>query len=241
MTLRNKMGSNSLDWKVINGVGFLLLNPPPANAMTLNFFRSLEDLTSKIKSFRDLKGIIISGQGRHFSSGADLKELTNSINQQFKFEQDEKSPTVPAFMQKNLENFKFFNDLNLPVVAAIKGVCIGSAFELALHCHFRLCTEKVVLGLPESTYGLIPGLGGIPRLMNIVPKITAMELTFTGSTFNSGEALKKNLADRVISGNDVLDAAEMLVEIASINYRKFNKQEYLHLLDDALCNIKNTK
>ena len=235
------MGSDSFDWKVKNSVGFLLLNQPPANAMTLSFFIELDELTRKIKSVGNLKGIIISGQGRHFSSGADLKELTNSINHHLNYDQDAKSRSIPEFMLKNLESFNFFNDLNIPVVAAIKGVCIGSAFELALHCHFRLCAEKVVLGLPESTYGLIPGLGGIPRLMNIVSKITAMEFAFTGSTFNSAEALKKNLVDRVIAGKDVLSAAEKLVDIACVNYRKYNKKDYLHQLDNTLRNLKNTK
>ena len=109
-TLRKTMGSNSVDWKVKNGVGFLLLNQPPANAMTLSFFISLEELTRKIKSISDLKGIIISGQGRHFSSGADLKEITNSINQRLNYNQDSKSHIIPEFMLKNLESFNFFNN-----------------------------------------------------------------------------------------------------------------------------------
>ena len=234
------MGNNSLDWKIKNGIGFLLLNQPPANPMTIDFFNALGELTGKIKSIRNLKGIIISGQGRHFSSGADLKELTYSINHHFINNQGNPPAGIPEFMLKNLESFQFFNELNIPVVAAIKGVCIGSAFELALHCHFRLCTKQVVVGLPESTYGLIPGLGGISQLLKILPKVTAMEMACTGSTFNSAGAYKNKLADRVIGGTDLLYAAEILVSIASTNYRKYNKKEYLQQFDHALSNLTIT-
>ena len=68
-----------------------------------------------------------------------------------------------------------------------------------------------------------------------------MELAFTGSTFNTGQALNKHLVDRVIIGHDVIDVAEKLVDIACVNYHKYNKQKYLDLLDDALCNLNNTQ
>lgn len=235
------MGHNSLDWKIKNGIGFLLLNQPPANPMTIDFFQALGELTGKIKSIKDLKGIIISGKGRHFSSGADLNELTQAINQHLKDDQGDPPAGIPEFMLKNLETFRFFNEINVPVVAAIKGVCIGSAFELALHCHFRLCAEQAVVGLPEATYGLIPGLGGISQLLNILPKVTAMEMAFTGSTFNSAGAYKNKLADRIVTGKDLLFAAEILVTIASVNYRKHNKKEYLHQFDHAISNLTITK
>ena len=137
-------------------------------------------------------------------------------------------------MRRNLTSLKFFNDLRIPVIAAIKGVCIGSACELALFCHFRLCTGNAVLGLPESTYGLMPGLGGIQLLLEHVTKARAMEMVFRGTTLSADEGLKTGIIDRIFPKDQLLVAAEKLIEIAAVNYRKYNKNEYLHHLDKAL-------
>jgi len=228
------MSYNKVKWSIEDGIGYLVLSQPPANAMTLDFFGEIDELTRKIKTIKGLKGIIIRGQGRHFSSGADLNELTDSINEKSKVNDNGKIIQYPEFMLRNLTNLKFFNDLKIPVIAAIKGVCIGSAFELALFSHFRLCNGNAVLGLPESTYGLMPGLGGIQLLLEHVTKARAMDLVFRGATFNAEEAMKTGIIDRIFPKDQLPVAAERLVEIAGLNYRKYNKNEYLHQLDKAL-------
>ncbi len=228
------MSYKTLKWRIEDRIGNLVLSQPPANAMTLDFFGELDDLTKKVKTILDLKGIIISGQGRHFSSGADLNELTDSISEKSKVNDNGKIVQYPEFMRRNLTSLNFFNDLKIPVIAAIKGVCIGSAFELALFSHFRLCTGNAVLGLPESTFGLIPGLGGIQLLLEHVTKARAMDMVFRGATFKAEEAMKTGIIDRIFPKDQLLVAAERLVEIAGLNYRKYNKNEYLHQLDKAL-------
>jgi enoyl-CoA hydratase/carnithine racemase len=230
------MLNESLSWNIRDGVGYLMLNQPPANPMTLGFFLELDGLTKMIKKTQGLKGIIISGQGRHFSSGADLKELTGSINDQLKINGNGAIHPYPEFMHRNLESLKFFNDLKIPVIAAIKGVCIGSAFELSLFCHFRFCTSNVVLGLPESTYGLMPGLGGIQQLFGGVDKARVMEIVIKGETFNENEAMKIGIIDRIIPKDRLTDSAVKLVEIASLNYRRYNKKEYLQRFDKEFIN-----
>jgi enoyl-CoA hydratase len=221
----------SLDWKVMDEVGHLVINQPPANAMTLDFFVELDNLIKIIGTGSDLKGIVISGQGRHFSSGAELNELTNRIENQLQYSGNGKIVKYPDFMQKNLQNLKALNQLRIPVIAAIMGVCIGSAFELALFCHFRFCTGNAVLGLPESTFGLMPGMGGIQKILENTPKLKAMEMVFRGNIINAKEALKTQMIDRIFEKDELMVAAQRLVEIASLKYRKYNKIEYLQQLD----------
>jgi len=233
MNRKNQMSYKSLDWSIQENIGYLTINQPPANAMSLLFFGELDKLTKEIISTGDLKGIIISGKGRHFSSGADLKELSESINEALKLTKDNFVP-APEFMQRNFENFKFFNDLRIPVIAAIKGVCIGSAFELALFCHFRLCATNALIGLPESTFGLIPGLGGIQKVRELSGKVKAMELVFRGNTLNAHEALKVDIIDRIYAKDQLLSAAKELISIATTNYRRYNKKDYLKHLDKNL-------
>jgi enoyl-CoA hydratase len=228
------MSLKTLEWNIEDGIGCLVLNQPPANAMTLLFFEELDALTKKIKNIRSLNGIIIRGQGRHFSSGADLKELTESINNTIESIPEKSMIPIPGFMQRNLENFKFFNDLRIPVIAVINGVCIGSAFELALFCHFRLCANNAIIGLPESTFGLMPGLGGIQKLVENTNKATALEMVFRGFAFKANEALDKGVVDSVFPKDRLPDAAQSLMNIAVSNYRRYNKKEYLHQLNRNL-------
>jgi enoyl-CoA hydratase/carnithine racemase len=223
------MSFKSLDWSIKEDIGYLVLNQPPANAMTLTFFDDLYDLTEKLKKPESLKGIIVSGTGRHFSSGADLKELTQSINNGLSL-----NDNTPEFMKRNLESFKIIEDLSIPVIAAIKGVCIGSAFELALFCHVRLCATNAVVGLPESTFGLIPGLGGIQKILEHTSKAKAMELIFKGNTINAQEALKIGIIDRISTKDQLMFSAEKLIGIATSNYRRYNKNDYLQQFDKKL-------
>jgi enoyl-CoA hydratase/carnithine racemase len=221
------MSYKSLDWSIKEDIGYLVLNQPPANAMTLTFFDDLYDLTEKLKKPESLKGIIVSGTGRHFSSGADLKELTQKINNKSGLNSKTKNSNIPDFMKRNLDCLKFFEDLRIPVIAAIKGVCIGSAFELALFCHFRLCAANAVVGLPESTFGLIPGLGGIQKILEHTSKAKAMEVIFKGNTINAQEALKIGIIDRISAKDQLMFSAEKLIGIATTNYRHYNKNDYL--------------
>jgi enoyl-CoA hydratase len=137
-------------------------------------------------------------------------------------------------MKKNLESFKSVEDIGIPVIAAIKGVCIGSAFELALFCHFRLCTTNAVVGLPESTFGLMPGLGGIQKVLELTSKVKAMELVFRGNTLNAQEALNTGIIDRIYPKDQILSAAKELIGIAANNYRRYSRKDYLKLLDKNL-------
>ena len=223
----------TLEWHIDNGVGLLVLNQPPSNSMTLEFFDELDRITHSPIPGKRLKGIIILGKGRHFSSGADLKELTQSLNSA-RHEPLNKTDYLPEFMIRNLASFRFFSDLNIPVVAAIRGVCIGAGFEMTLFSHFRLSSSNALMGLPESTYGLIPGLGGIQKLLTIINRANAMEMVFKGSTLLAQESLQKGLVDRIVAKDQLLNAAQSLVEISYSNFSLRKKSEYLEQFDRLL-------
>jgi len=109
--------------------------------------------------------------------------------------------------QTMLENYRAFvnlEQLEIPVISAIRGVCLGSAFELALFSHFRICSEDAVLGLPESTFNLMPGIGGIQRVSALTGKAIAMEIILHGNTFTGGDALEMGLVDAVVPKREVL-------------------------------------
>ena len=205
-------------WEIQENIGFVLLADEPENKMDTRFFRELHELTVKTIPAAKVAAVIITGKGRHFSSGADLEDLRKTIRN----EQEEHD-----FLMNNYRSFRFFDDLHIPVVAAIKGVCLGSGLELALHGHFRLCAEGALLGLPETTFNLIPGAGGVQKMAQLAGKANALELILRGNSFSAEEALKWHIVDAIFPKKVLIENAVQLAKRAAEDYRKYNKEDYL--------------
>ena len=204
----------TIQWTIEQGIGRLNLNQPPSNTMTMGFFREIKVLIAEISTIKALKAVIISGNGRHYSSGADISELLGNVD----------APT----MLENYQAFIMLEQLEVPVISAIRGVCIGSAFELALFSHFRICSEDAVLGLPESTFNLMPGLGGIQRVAALAGKAKAIEIILRGITFSATDAREMGLADAVVSKTEVLPLAIAFANAIPSNFLKSDRKVYLH-------------
>ena len=165
------------------------------------FFDELKLLHLELIPKTDLKAIIISGKGRHFSSGADLNELLHRVLT------DCNEKNEPDFLLHNSSVFNFFERLDIPVIAAIRGVCIGSALELALSCHFRFCEEGSLLGLPESTFNIMPGCGGTQLLTRLTGFSKAVEIILEGRNISPEEALSLGIVDKVTPRKQVVQIA----------------------------------
>jgi len=221
----------TISWEIKNEVGHLVLNQPPANELTSDFFLEFNDLVLNIIPRSNVKAVLVYGKGRHFSSGANLDELITGINDKIKTNEKGKITGYPEFVQQNLNGFLALDQMKIPIIAAIQGVCLGAAFELAMFCHFRICADNAVLGLPESSFNLMPGIGGVQKIIELVPHAKAMELVIKGDNFNASDGLKYGLIDRILPKKKLISAAEKLAEIASSNYRRFYNKEYLMELD----------
>ncbi len=215
-----------ISWEVRDKIGYLILVDPPENRMDSAFFEEFGVIINEIIPATAAIALVISGSGRHFSSGAELKDLFRIIKQ-------EKTDALIS----NFEMFHSLNQLKIPVIAVVKGVCIGSGLELALHCHFRLCAEDAILGLPESSFGLIPGLGGISKLMELSGKAKAIELVLKGNHFNASDALKWHVVDAVYHKKVLIDKAIQLARLSADNYRKYNKSDYLQRIGIGETNV----
>jgi enoyl-CoA hydratase len=182
-------------WKIEHDIGHLILNQPPANTMTRLFFDELGILTREIIPQLTIKALIIYGNGRHFSSGADHYELRKRIMENM-------PPTypkeLPHFLKDNIQSFLFFEKLQIPSFAAIRGTCLGSALELALFCKYRICAEGTVLGFPEASFGFMPGCGGSINLTSIVGRTRAIELIISGRNFSATEAYNWGIVHKIV-------------------------------------------
>lgn len=217
---------STFDLKMVDGIGHLVLNQPPSNKMTMEFFREFKEVVDLIGNDNAFKALVISGNGRHFSSGADLPSLLKEI-QSGSVQTDGVSMDVPAFLTDNYQAFLRLEHLNIPVITAIRGVCLGSAMELTLFSHFRFCGEDAVFGLPETSFNLVPGLGGIKKLSDLIGRSRTLELVLKARTFSAEEALAMKVIHKVLPKREVVETAIGFAQSLSSGFYREKSPLYL--------------
>ena len=106
--------------------------------------------------------------------------------------------------------FDFIENLNKPVIAAVNGYALGGGLELAMACHIRVASENALLGLPETSLGLIPGYGGTQRLTQLAGKGKAFEMIFTAKMIKAEEAASLGLVNQVVSAEELMPTVEKM-------------------------------
>jgi enoyl-CoA hydratase len=176
-------------------ITLLRLNRPDAlNAFNVALLAELERHIDGLATQADLRAVIITGVGKAFCAGGDLKALQNFDPQQAQHF----ALTGHRVMQK-------VEACGCPVIAAVNGYAFGGGGELALACDLRYAARGAKLGFPESKVGMITGWGGTFRLPRYVGIAKAKEMIFTGSILNADEANTFGLVNAVFEPEDLLD------------------------------------
>ncbi len=174
-------------------IGKITINRPQAlNALNTSVLKELNRLLTDIESDTDLRVLIITGKGRAFVAGADIKEM-----------QAYNSLEARQYAELGLSTMKRIEDLAIPVIASVNGFALGGGCELALACEIRYASEQAKFGQPEVGLGIIPGFGGSQRLARLVGIAHAKELIYTGKVIDSQEALKIGLVNRVFNSEEL--------------------------------------
>jgi enoyl-CoA hydratase/carnithine racemase len=210
-----------------DSIGHLVLDQPPSNRMTVEFFSEFGRFMDEIREMKDLKALVISGSGRHFSAGADLDQLLSLVRNETQPDSRGQLVELTSFLDRNHNTFLALESLNIPVISAIRGVCLGSAFELALFTHFRFCGEDAVFSLPETSYNLIPGIAGTSKVSKICGKARTMELVLRGNTFSAEDALGYGLVDHIFPKKQVVEQSIRFAKKITSSYRKEKAGLYL--------------
>lgn len=182
-----------LSCTVENGVATLVLNHPPVNALTLPILAQLEAMFDGLAKDERVKVMILTGAGRIFIAGADIKAIAAITSSQ---EGKEMALHGQAVLNK-------IEACEKPLIAAINGTCLGGGLELAMCCHIRVAAEEARLGQPEINLGIIPGFGGTQRLTRLVGASKALELILTGDVIAASEAKAVGLVSQVIPADDL--------------------------------------
>lgn len=177
--------------------------PDKLNALNKEVFAELDHVITEVIANTQIKSVLITGAGpKAFVAGADISEFA-SLNR-------EEAMVLAKRGQDIL--FKIENS-SKPVIAAINGFALGGGCELAMACHFRICSENAKFGQPEVNLGLIPGYGGTQRLTQLVGKGRSMQLQMTAELIDANEALRLGLVNEVTSSFALLDRAREILTI----------------------------
>ena len=139
-----------------------------------------------------LKELVITGNDRFFSAGADLNEISRLSG-----------PEAFAFSRRGQELTLALDRFPVPVTAAIRGYCMGGAMDLALACDRRIAAPNVVFGHRGASLGVITGWGGTQRLPRLIGKARALQMFLLAEMVSAKEALRIGLVDRI--ANDPLN------------------------------------
>lgn len=187
--------NEEITWEKREHIGLLSINNPPENYLNNPEFISM-DLLKEISTDKTIKGIIIKGTGRHFSAGANLENLKKIANEE---------SVLFEKMTKGKALLDFIENLRIPVIAAVSGVCFGGGLEIALVAHIRICTENAIFAFPETNYNIMPGLAGTIRLAKLIGKGKAAEIILSGEVVNSVKAKEVRLVDYIVPSKEIND------------------------------------
>ncbi|MGQ9565125.1 MAG: enoyl-CoA hydratase/isomerase family protein [Candidatus Bathyarchaeales archaeon] len=174
-------------------IAIITLNRPDAlNSMNRELLEELDALLESIRKDDTIRAIVITGAGRAFSVGADLREAE-------KFAE----PQVKEFIELGQKVFNKIENFEKPVIAAINGFALGGGLELALACDIRIAAEEAKIGSPEVAVGLIPAWGGCVRLAKTIGRGRATEMILTGGQIDAKEAERIGLVNKVVSADEL--------------------------------------
>jgi 3-hydroxyacyl-CoA dehydrogenase len=180
-----------------DGIAVITFDNPPVNGMGLAVRRGLLDALAAANADAAIAGIVITGGGKVFSGGADIKE--------FNTPRAEQAPNLHDVIAKVEASPK-------PVCIAINGTALGGGLELSLGANYRVANARAEVGLPEVKIGILPGAGGTQRLPRVVGLETALNMIVSGASVPAAKLAATALFDSVVEGDPVDAAVELLKE-----------------------------
>jgi enoyl-CoA hydratase/carnithine racemase len=210
-----------------NRIGYVTLNRPDAlNALDDEINEELWSVWDDFAKDDSLDVAILTGAGKAFCSGADLKTFIPKWENANMLDIRRNVPTgIGGGITRG--QHRIFK----PIIAAINGHAIGGGFELALACDIRIASEKAKFGVFEVRYGLHQGDGGIVRLVAIAGLATALELSLTGRELTAEEAYRLQLVNKIVPHENLMATAEQYATMIISNSQQAIRSAKETILD----------
>ncbi|AJO76087.1 enoyl-CoA hydratase [Pseudomonas sp. MRSN 12121] len=177
------------------GVALLRLNRPQAlNALNMALREALAEHFRRLDDCPQTRVVVLTGGDRVFAAGADLGELVEAS-------------ALQLYARHAERHWQAISACRKPVIAAVNGYALGGGCELAMHCDLIVAGQSARFAQPEIKVGVMPGAGGIQRLLRAVGKFQALRLLLTGCQVPADEALRLGLVSEVVADHDTLPRA----------------------------------
>ena len=189
-------------------IGYITLNRPDVlNAFNYDMLQVLGTYVDAIRINPEIRVVVIQAAGeKAFSVGADLKERKTLP-----------APLVIRNLNKFAEVFSAIEQLPQPTICVIQGYAFGGGLELALACDFRIASQKAIVGLTETSLGIIPGAGGTQRLPRLIGEMRAKELIFTARKLEANEGLALGLYTKVATEYTLKETLQQFLDAILTN------------------------
>lgn len=192
-----------LRWQIKDGVARIELNRPERhNAIDRALKAALEEAVDAVAGRLDeVRCVVVGGAGKSLSSGADLAMLRGMD-----------AAAARRFMLDAAWLFRAIERLPVPVIAEVKGYCLGGGFELLLHCDIAVAAEDAIIGFPEVPLGLVTTTGAVSRLASAIGAPRASDLLLTGRRLSGAEAHAMGLVARLTTRDDLAASVDDLAK-----------------------------
>jgi len=191
-------------------VGVIKINRPEAlNALSLEIVDKLIQALDDLEKDSSIRAVVLTGTDRAFSVGADIKEMS-------------KLSVAEVFLGGHRRLWERVRRFKKPIIAAVRGYCLGGGFELAMACDMIIAADDAVFGQPEINVALIPGEGGTQRIGRTAGRLIAMEYVLTGRFIPAWEAYRRGLVNKLVP-------RELVVEYAKRVARELSEKSPLAL------------
>ncbi len=186
-----------------SGILQISLNrPEQLNALSQEVLQRLMHIFDEVKQDKTVKALLLTGEGKGFCAGADIKQLAALTTGQEGL----------LFARFGQLVFRHLELLGKPSLAAVHGFAFGGGCELAMSATLRMAANNAVFGQPEIKLGVMPGFGGTQRLARLIGKGRALEICLTGRRFSAEEAFQWGLLNEITTPDNLLTRAKTLLK-----------------------------
>lgn len=212
------MSYGTFEFGVAGQVGHIRFNrPDKVNVMTMPFWQEMADVFAEIEDRPEIRAVVISSTGRHFTGGLDLAAFAGIAGDMHKGDRGRLGEQMRRTVAEMQESFAVIDRCRVPVLAAIQGGCIGGGVDLVSACDMRYATRDAWFCIQEINIGMTADVGTLQRLPHLMPAGLVRELAYTGRRLAADEALSCGLVNALFDTHEALVAAvlETAATIAS--------------------------
>jgi|TARA_B100000315_G_scaffold208822_1_gene204332 enoyl-CoA hydratase/carnithine racemase len=196
-----------IKYAVDEGIARVAINRPERlNALGMNLAEEFTELGAALAGEKEVRVVVLTGEGRAFSTGRDLKESATHTKED-----------ADRYQLLGMETVTRWENLPMPTIAAINGHTFGWGMEISLACDIRLAAADATLCFPETALGVFPGAGGTVRLPRVIPAGLAKELIYTARRFDGEEAERIGFVNRAYPADQLMEEALALARSIAAN------------------------